>query len=290
MPAFVVEFDSNYGPERRLFTLDSDRQLRPQMIQVLEELRLADRILVGGPEDELGVYWNGEELDQMLALESLGVTTNRPLVLRMRPRKAAPVTARTINWYAILRPPLEGAIGALIAWFASSYMIDLRLPLRSADDVDVVVTAMLAAGIGVALAIGCLARRETSFGGALPVMLLSPVAAAATLLAIATLGASPTVGAFFGSRILAWVLGMAMLSLLVASTRRSLPSTRWMSALGFGAVSGAICAIVMSLPGPSLLWQGLSFLIAGLGVGFSALAYPAWRSATALVSAQVSAS
>ena len=86
MPAFLVEFESAFGPEHRSFTLDADRPLRPQMEQVLEELRVAGRVVVGGPDDELAVYWNEAELDQARELSALGVNTSRPIKLRMRPR------------------------------------------------------------------------------------------------------------------------------------------------------------------------------------------------------------
>lgn len=282
MPAFVVEFDSNYGPERRVFTLDGDRALRVQMVQVLEELRLSDRVLVGGPADELGVYWNGEELDQTLAIESLGISTERPLVLRMRPRTtvvAAPPPT-PLNWTAILRPPLEGAIGALLAWFAGRALTDLRAPLNSVDAVDLVAAALMAGGIGIAIAVGSLARRDVGVGGALPMLVGAPLTGAATLLGVLVTGPAPSAGQFIVGRIVAWALILALLSLLITAPRRSLPASRWATSLGVGALAGTIAALTFSLPGPSLIWQALAFLIAGLGVGIGAVAVPTWQALT----------
>lgn len=285
MPAFVVEFDSNYGPERRLFTLDSDRTLRPQMVQVLEELRLSNRVLAGGPEDELGVYWNGEELDQDRPLEALGISTDRPVVLRMRARCAVPTsTASAVNWHGILRPPFEGALGALLAWFATSPLIDMRRPLTTPDEVDLVVSFILAAGIGVGVMLGSLARREVAAGGALSLILAAPLSGFATLLGILVVGQTPSVTTFMAGRILAWSLTLALLSLMITAPRRALPSGRWMSALGIGALSGAVAALVMSLPGPTLVWQAIAFLLAGLGVGVAAIGYSTWQAQSRVAS------
>lgn len=282
MPAFVIEFDSNYGPERRLFTLDGDRALRVQMVQVLEELRLADRVLVGGPADELGVYWNGEELDQTLALESLGISTERPLVLRMRPRVAAAKAPppKPLNWTAILRPPLEGAMGALLAWFAGRALSDLRAPLSSVDAIDLVAATLLAGGIGIAIAIGSVARRELGVAGALPIVLGAPLTGGAALLGLLMIGQAPSAGQFILGRMVAWALILALLSLLITAPRRSLPSSRWATGLAAGALSGIVSALTFSLPGPSLIWQALAFLIAGLGVGAGAVAVPTWQALT----------
>jgi hypothetical protein len=280
MPSFVVEFDSNYGPERRLFTLDADRALRAQMIQVLEELRLADRILAGSPGDEMAVYWNAKELDLSQSFDTQGVTVDRPLVLRMRPRvviETAKPKKPLIKWRSILLPPIEGAIGALIAWFIGITQTDVLRPLTTANQVDVVMAAILTGAIALALVIGILARRDAPLGQSLPSVLIAPLAGLTIVVGIFLAQQSPTVGGFLLGRVVAWALALALLSLIVAFPQRSLPSTRWQSALGFGALSGAAAAIVLTLPGPSLMLQALAFIIGGLGVGFAALGYPAWQ-------------
>ena len=111
----------------------------------------------------------------------------------------------------------------------------------------------------------------------LPSLLIAPVAGVLIALGILVVDGTPTVGAFLLGRVLAWALALAALALIIALPQRTLPGSRWASALGFGALTGIISAMVLSLPGPSLMLQAFAFVIGGLGVGFAALAYPAWK-------------
>ena len=171
-------------------------------------------------------------------------------------------------------------MGALLAWFAGRALSDLRAPLSSVDAIDLVAAALLAGGIGIAIAIGSVARRELGVAGALPIVLGAPLTGGAALLGLLMIGQAPSAGQFILGRMVAWALILALLSLLITAPRRSLPSSRWATGLAAGALSGIVSALTFSLPGPSLIWQALAFLIAGLGVGAGAVAVPTWQALT----------
>lgn len=279
MPSYVIEFDSNHGPERRLFTLDDDRTLEVQLFQVLEELRQSDRILQGAPGDEVAVLWNGTELPLGTVVGALGVNASRPLVLRMRPRPVV-VTPKTVSKYSlrhIVLPPVEGALGGLAAWAIGGSVLDLNGPLSSIDRADVAVALLLAGLIGLALSIGSVVRR----------LFTAPVAALCTVLAaasgvlvfggLALLGDAPTIRQFLLARIVAWLLISIAMACVLTAPLRELGSQRWIEALVVATCAGLFGALIASLPGVSDLWQAVAFVICGALTGAAAFSMPVWR-------------
>ena len=87
MPAYLIEFETDQGPQRRRFTIDQDRVLEPQVRQILEELNQRGTVLAGGPDQELGVFWNGREVSTGQTPAQLGLAPERSIELRMRPRR-----------------------------------------------------------------------------------------------------------------------------------------------------------------------------------------------------------
>ena len=282
MPSYVIEFDSNHGPERRLFTLDDDRNLDRQLFQVLEELRQTGRVLEGAPGDELAVSWNGKELSQQVPLASLSIDTSRPLILRMRPRvvvvETAPVIQARYGLRDMVLPPVEGALGALLAWAIAGLFADLGGVIPTFGRADIFVAILLAGAIGFALSVGGVVRRTVS----------TPVAAMVTLAAVATgllmfsgillAGDSPTVKAFLLARIAGWALVSAGIALVVTAPLRDLGTQRYAEAAVIALCAGLLGALVASLPGVSDLWQGLAFVVVGAMVGAAAISLPVWRS------------
>ncbi len=281
MPGYVVEFESSFGPERRLFTLDENRALHPQLTQVLEELRQSDRVVEGGPDDTLAAYWNGEELDLTQTLATVGATTQRPLVLRMRPKPVAVaatvVRTQTVDWKRVILPSIEGAIGAVLAWFASWRLADIRLPLRTSNQVDLGVSVVLVTLIAFALFIGMIRRNESTTRAVLPWLVLIPACGMATALGIKVMTNTPDVGQFLLGRAIAWGVMMTLLSLLTTAPLRNALSNRFLWAPLIGASAGIASAMVYSLPGPSLFLQAMAFAIAGAGVGIAAVGVPVWQ-------------
>ena len=92
MPAYSFDFATADGAQRVAFTLDDDRPLAPQLFQILEELRQRGLVIRGGPDEEIGAFWNGVDLDQARTPQELGLSPARQIELRMRPppAKAAP--------------------------------------------------------------------------------------------------------------------------------------------------------------------------------------------------------
>jgi hypothetical protein len=282
MPSYVIEFDSNHGPERRLFTLDDDRPLDVQLYQVLEELKQSGRVLQGGPGDELAVSWNGRELPMQAALQTLQVDTARPLRLAMRPRRApvAAVAAPVVAPYGLrhmVLPPVEGALGALAAWAVAGLFTDLSASLPSVRLVDFVVALLLAGGVGAALCVGSVARRLCGAGPALVGTVLSVALGALALVTIDQATAAATVRSFLLMRVATWMLIAVPVALAVTAPLRALGSQRFLEASVIGLLGGLLGALVASLPGASDLWQVLAFVLCGAAVGGAAISVPVWR-------------
>ncbi|MEO7520791.1 MAG: hypothetical protein ABIW79_03135 [Gemmatimonas sp.] len=285
MPSYVIEFDSNHGPERRLFTLDDDRPLDTQLYQVLEELRQSGRVLQGAPGDELGVSWNGLELDQRPSLGSLGVDASRPLILRMRPRAVAvvapsPVVVSKYGLRHIVLPPVEGALGALVAWALSGAITDARGAITSADRADVVVAMMLAGLVGLALGIGSVMRGLYRMPVAVLCTLVSAAGGLLILVALLFAGESPSVKSFVLARIVAWTLITMAVALVITAPLRDLGVQRFIEAAAIALIAGVLSALVSSLPGVSDLWRAFAFMVGGALVGAAAISIPVWRTAS----------
>jgi hypothetical protein len=287
MPAYAVEFATAEGPRRLRFTIDPERSLGPQVHQILEEMRQHGVLLCGGPRDELGVYWNGADLELDSTPEALGVTPDRPLELRMRPRPArAPTTAPEppITPYfprSAYAAPLAGAAGALLGWLAASTLTDLGSWLTSFRTLDLAAAALLGAGTGVGVRAAAAVRKGAR------VWLGS-----ASGIAVGAVGGG--VGAMLGTvlgevldpgylllRAIMWAMVAAgiggALGLLEADGAR-----RAMDGASFGTAAGAAGGLLFTAPGPTELWQALAFAVVGAALG-SGLHTPALRRAHAVL-------
>lgn len=279
MPSYVIEFDSNHGPERRLFTLDDDRTLDVQLYQVLEELRQNGRSLQGAPGDELAVSWNGNELSQRVPLHALNVNATRPLILYMRPRTVAsvPHVASKYNLRHIVLPPVEGALGALVAWSFVGLLTDLRAPVGSIATADLAAAVLLSGLIGLALNTGSVCRQLVRVPMAALCTVLAAVVGLLIYAAVATIGLVPTVPQFLLGRMGGWLLVIVPLALVMTTPLHDLGRQRYVEAALVALCAAVLSALIASLPGVSSLWQAIAFVTSGAFVGGAAISIPIWR-------------
>ena len=279
MPSYVIEFDSNHGPERRLFTLDDDRTLDVQLYQVLEELRQNGRTLQGAPGDELAVSWNGNELSQRVPLHTLNVNATRPLILFMRPRIVAPITrlASKYNLRHIVLPPVEGALGALAAWAIAGVLTDLHAPVSSVARADLVAAVLLSGLIGFAISAGSVFRKLVRVPIAVVCTALAATAGLLLFAAVSSVGAESTVPQFLLGRVAGWLLVIVPLTVVLTSPLRDLGGQRYVEAALVALCAGVLSALIASLPGVSYLWQAIAFVMSGALVGGAAVSIPIWR-------------
>jgi len=282
MPVYVVEFESEHGPERRPFTLDDDRPLQGQLSQILVELSQAGQTLAGGPGDVLAATWHGADVDLRRPPAAQGLTPQRPIVLQMRPKPAVeepvPPPPPTADWCEVAIPPVDGALGALVSWaIAAWWATDVQTPFRTSDHMDIAVTVLLVLGIAVAVIVGAVQRDHTTWRRAAPVLLLVPLAGAATLLGITLVGASPNPAQFVVGRVVAWASGLAILAVTVTSALPAVAPGRHLRAMLLAGGGGIIAALVISLPGPSVLVQAFAFMLAGAATGYASISSPLWR-------------
>ncbi|HEX2091085.1 MAG TPA: hypothetical protein VHG28_01740, partial [Longimicrobiaceae bacterium] len=186
MPTYTVEFTTREGPQRGLFTIDHDRELGPQVRQVLEELRQRGLVIEGGPTDELAVFWNGRELDLNRSASEQDVSPRRELQFRMQPRRREaasrapappPPTIHRIllprGAYAAL---LVGFAAGLLAWTATLPFRDLNRLIPTYARLDLLAGTILGAVVGAFVLGGDAARRDERIarGAALGVLLGLP--------------------------------------------------------------------------------------------------------------------
>jgi hypothetical protein len=280
MPSYVIEVAAGEGTQRYPFTLDDDRALRPQVVQILEELRQRGVVLRGGRDDELGAYWSGRELDLSLRPAELGITTQRPLELRMRPRQEP--AARGVVDHSLPRGVLAsivlGYTGGLVAWLIAGVWTDLG-PARSTYlRLDQITILLLGAIAGAAVLGGAALRRRESILMAVPAggMLGGAGAVIGASLVLLVPGVMSLRGFVLG-RIAGWALAAGLASLLLACYGPRLRWPRLGESLGLGLMAGGLSGVVFALPGPSDLWQGIAFCLFGAGVGVAACGPALWR-------------
>lgn len=280
MPTYNVDLTSERGDYQRIpFTLDDDRPLGAQLRHVLEELRARGTVLRGGPEDELGVSWNGAPLDLTKTLQALRVTAHHPIVLAMQ-RRAAPRASRAepapIPFLA--RGTYFGAIagftGAVFAWILATYALaDLPPFLGSYGALDLAVGALLG-GLAGAFILGV---EEMGSGRSLPVGLLTGLLVGAAGGAIGCLiggllggplGMSTSTLGFRLTRLAAWAFLGACTGLALGLVRAGQDRRRVWDGLGLGAAAGLVGGLMMLLPGPTDLWQMLAFALTGTAIGY----------------------
>ncbi len=287
MPSYVVEVATEQGIERYPFTLDDDRVLRPQVVQVLEELRQRGVVLKGHRDDELGVYWGGQEVDQSLRLSELGLSPSRPLELRMRPRQdttPAGVSDGSMP-RGVLASLVLGYTGGFIAWIVSGWWTDTNAVVPNYVRLDQLTMLTLGACVGAAVLAGAALRtRGSVLLAAAAGAVLGGVAAAIGAAVSLLLPPAVSLRAFMLVRIAGWALTAGLAAVSIASyTRR--PSLRLLGeSAGLGLVAGALGGVIFALPGPSDFWQALAFCAVGAAVGVAACGPALWR-APALIEA-----
>ncbi|HWK90323.1 MAG TPA: hypothetical protein VNP72_10015 [Longimicrobium sp.] len=293
MPAFAVEFLTEDGPRRAQFTVDPGRELGPQVRQVLEELRQHGMVIAGGPGDELVVQWNGRELDLDATPGALGVTPQRALELRMRPRSApasaAPRAVRPVRIRRFTRGTyagvLTGMAGGLLGWGVSAWVRDLGSLLSTYTRLDLFLGAVLGTTVGIAVLGGAALRRQERLfpAAALGVLLggLGGAGGAALGLAASELVAEGEAGFRMG-RVLAWTaLGVALAAgVALGGTRRGIRPVA--EAAAWGALGGFAGGVAFTLPGPGDFWQALAFAVVGAAAG-GGVAWPTVRRAAGVI-------
>ncbi|CAA9310695.1 MAG: hypothetical protein AVDCRST_MAG68-1191 [uncultured Gemmatimonadetes bacterium] len=281
MPAYSIDFATETGPRRLRFTLDTDRPLGAQVQQIVEEMRQHDVVLSGGPGDELAVTWNGIDLQLDRSPGALGVTPDRALELRMRPRvapAAAPYFPRSA--YAA---PVAGVTGALAGWVAASALTDLGPWLASYRALDVAAGALLGAGTGLGVRAGAALRRGARvwLAGASGLLVGAAGGGVGTMLGI-WLGVVADPG-YLVLRVMAWVAVAAGIGAALGMAEAG--ARRGVDGAVYGISAGAAGAFLFSLPGPAEFWQALAFAVVGAALG-SGLHTPALRRAHAVLGSE----
>jgi hypothetical protein len=293
MPAYAFDFTTAAGAQRLQFTLDDDRPLAPQLFQVHEELRQRGLILAGGPDDEIGAFWNGVDLDQTKTPKQLSLSPIRPIELRLRPppqkapRRApeAPIRPFMAKGWGVAA--LAGFFGALVAWVIASGFVDLGEVVDDYAQLDGVVAVLLGMGVG-AMTLGAEAWREsrnpllgalTGFGAGAIGGFLGAMGGGALR---GALGISLSPLAFLATRVGAWALLGGALGAAVALPAVRRDGRRIIDGLVFGLGAGAVGGLVYCFPGPSDGWQLAAFVLVGCGVSVGVTAPALQRSAAIL--------
>jgi hypothetical protein len=269
MPSYLFEVTTEQGVERHSFTLDDDRPLGPQVTQVLEELRLRGVMLRGAHSDELAVIADGRELNLAQRPVELGMSTARPVQLRMRERVADPIADQSLP-RGVLASSVMGYLGALAAWILVSFWTDTTGLLATYARLDVAVMLVLGALVGSAVLGGMALRtRGAILLGIVAGALLGATSAAAAAALTVTIPPSESVRGFLLIRFFGWSLGGTFAAAFLAAYARPFDSRRVGESALLGLLAGAVGGALFALPGPSELWQGLAFMAFGTGIGFA---------------------
>ncbi|MEO8451699.1 MAG: hypothetical protein ABI647_18040 [Gemmatimonadota bacterium] len=280
MPAYNVDLVTDRGLQRVPFTLDDDRPLGPQVTQVLAELRQQGVVLKGGPDDELGVFWNGRDLDLRKSPQALALTPLHSVELRMRRRPAVvqheqrtEPPARSFLPKGSYIGTVAGLTGAGLGWFVSSLFTDLGTVLSSYGALDLTVAGILGAGIGAAI-LGTAAARRTE-PAALGLLLGAGLGGLGALLGsfigllvAGKLGWANSRQGFIVARLLVWGLTGGLTGLALGIRWVARDRIRLLDGLLYGLGAGVLGGLLFSLPGPSDLWQMLAFALIGTGLGY----------------------
>ncbi len=278
MPTYSVDLTTERGVSRVSFTLDDDRPLGLQINHILEEFRQRGLVLKGGPEDELMVAWNGRPVDGSRTPHALGISPLHAIELRMRPRSAAvaarvePPAAPFLSKTSYLAL-VTACTGAAIAWIVTATLFtDLGDVLTSYGTLDVVVATVLGAAVGGVL-LGALARArsESVVVGLAAGIGLGAVGAAmgafSGLVIAGYAGLGDSRQSFIVARLVTWALTSGFLGMFLAFRWVRTHAVVPFESLLWGCGAGIVGALLLSLPGPSDLWQLLAFLVVGAGTG-----------------------
>ena len=284
MPSYAFDVTTEQRVERHQFTLDHDRPLRPQVTQVLEELRQRGIVLKGAPDDELGVFWRGGALDVAASPAALGISPAHPVELRMRPRAVVAVPPAPPSMpKGILASIALGHAGAVVAWMITGLWADTGAVMPTYVRLDQLTMLVLGSLVGAAILGGAALRTRGSLalGLGAGVVLGGAGAVAGASIALA-LPWSDSVRAFIVVRIAGWAIAGGLVALLLATFATKPAARRLAESFGLGLLGGAASGLVYALPGPSELWQALAFASFGAAAGL-AVAGPALWHATAIV-------
>jgi hypothetical protein len=271
MPSYLFEVTTEQGIERHNFTLDDDRTLGPQVVQILEELRLRGIVLRGSHDDELGVFWEGRELSLTQRPGEQGIAASRPVSLRMRER-VVPVIDIVDHSVprGVLASSVFGYVGALLAWIIVGFWTDTSSILSSYARIDQLTMALLGATIGAAVLGGIALRtRGVVAAGLAAGLLLGAIAGVGGATIALALPLGTTIRAFLLVRLAGWAAAGLLAAALLACYPRPFNARRVGESALLGLLAGAIGGALFALPGPSEVWQGLAFLVLGAGVGLA---------------------
>lgn len=280
MPAFIVDFTTERGPERRRFTLDQERPLAVQLSQVLEELLREDLVLTGGAADELVASWNGRDLDAARSPAALGITPERPIELRMRRPRAVPSAPVPIPEPEVDRLPSRGVYagavvglaGAWAAWALLGAMVELGSVVHSYARLDLVAGSALGASVGAAVLGADAGRRARSWVmpllvGALLGLIGGIYGASLGTLLVGRMATGPAAAAGVLQRLVGWSALGAGIGALVGLGRWEADRRAVLDGLLCGLFGGAAAGGVSSLPGAADFWGALAFGVLGAATG-----------------------
>src|SRR5262249_32630798 len=154
--------------------------------------------------------------------------------------------------------------GAILGWGLSLLLSDLGGVIESYGALDLTALVLLGGSVGGLVLGGTGLRRgqnvalEAAAGG----LLGAGAARRGGCLGCLISGAAGLDGSrqgFLVARLLVWGIAAGLLGLVLAARSVMLDRVRILEGLLFGLASGAIAAMVYSLPGPTQIWQLLAF-------------------------------
>lgn len=286
MPTYVFDYITADGPRRESFTLDQDRPLGAQVRRVLAELRQDGTVLLGGRDDELSIEWNGATLDDALTPEALGVTSYRPVELRMRPKFVRPVEVRALARtgeprtrfvpIGVISATLAAALGGAVAWTGIALA---PIAVEANQDRDALALVIFIVIVGMVIGIS-----QQGFGRRFGLGLVGLAVGAPIVAAVGVVFSGVVLGAgatFLAQRVALYgclgALGALTFALLGPSLA-SLPAL--METLGIGALSGLLFGLLASIESLGVS-AALSWPLLGAALGFAST-WPRLRRADAL--------
>ena len=274
MPSYTIDYITADGPRRELFTLDQDRPVGAQMRRVIAELRHREIVLLGGRDDSLSIEWNGAALDETLTPDVLGLTAHRPIELRMRSRRVAPIEVRAAPRTGGARSPFVplgvlsagvlGGVGGALAWTTLAL---LPVGVNSNQDRDALAIAMLLAFAGLLIVMSQYGMQRRLAVGVVTIVV---GIAFTTSVCIALSASTADAGRpFLIQRLVLFVtLGtLGTLTLAIASPTLG-PAAAVLEAGGLGALAGLASGLLYSAEslgvGSAIAWPMLGALMGGV--------------------------
>ena len=169
-----------------------------------------------------------------------------------------------------------GMTGAAAAWIGSQWLTSLGPVISSYGALDLVMLALLGAGIGGLIGAGAASLRAEPMAKAAGFGLLRGAGGAAAGGLIAFLmsgvaGLDRSAAGFVVTRVVVWVLAGAGLGAAVAAPTAAAGRIQLGRASLGGAVGGLLGAALLAVPGPASVWQLVGFLMVGTLVGYGCL-------------------